>query len=155
MNYRFINNFDSLLPRFIPENSSFKVKYLALMNTILPQLYTIIISTSFFLSNHETVYVFNTMLVIIYLIFVLGFILWIRYLKKMNRELYDKISRTQDYTPIDETDPPLYGTMNNDSAIIHYDNDSESSGSYENNVNKNNLDDPDDPLSNIIRLPDL
>ena len=96
-NLRFINNFNTLLPRFISEDSSFKVKYLALMNTILPQLYTMIMTTTFFVSsNHETVSMMNTLLVILYMILVLGFVGWVHYLKNMNKEFYEKISRTQD-----------------------------------------------------------
>ena len=114
--FKFINNFDSILPRFISENSSFKVKYLALMNTVLPQFYTLMMTMTFFMSSdHESVSMVNTMLVVVYMILVLGFVVWVRYLKNMNKELYGKISRTQDYVDLDREQEPLvgYGSVNN------------------------------------------
>jgi hypothetical protein len=96
-----LNKFDRILPKFIDDSSSRKSKFYALVNTLAPQVYTMLMSFMCMFGSHDSIKSTNNLMVILYILVMGGFYVGIQWSKDNKPEFYEWANSPQDiYNPI-------------------------------------------------------
>ena len=149
MNVNMLNKFDRILPKFISDDASRKTKFYALVNTLSPQVYTLLMSFMCMFGSHDSIKSTNTLMVILYIMVMGSAYVGIQWSKDNKPEFYEWANSPQDaYNSIDSENTEIvhqnpymnYGTDGtNEINVLGTDEESQQDSHTENEPFMGNL----------------